>query len=131
MGEEYSALPFIDPNPIVGRTYPDGEAIAESLPVAYQPATNNQVPEGENCGNCEYFKPGELYCTKFDAPVRAVYWCAKWEPMDEEMVMTSAAIQQQIQQLLMSGVSNAEIQQQLGVTVDQIAEAAANAARTN
>jgi hypothetical protein len=47
------------------------------------------------------------------------------------MEMTSAATQQQIQQLLMSGVSNPEIQQQLGVTVDQIAEAAANAARTN
>ena len=131
MGEEYSALPFIDPNPITGRTYSDGEAIAESLPVAYQPATNAEVPEGENCGNCEYFKPGELYCVKFDAPVRAVYWCAKWEPADEQMVMTSAATQQQIQQLLMIGVSNSEIQQQLGVTVEQIAEAAANAARTN
>ena len=131
MGEEYTALPFIDPNPITGRTYPDGEAIAESLPVAYQPETNPDVPEGQNCGNCEYFKPGELYCVKFDAPVRAVYWCAKWEAADESMEMTSAATQQQIQQLLMSGVSNPEIQQQLGVTVDQIAEAAANAARTN
>ena len=84
MGEEYSDLPFIDPNPQVGRTYPDGEAINSNLPNAYQPASNAEVPEGQNCGNCEYYKPGELYCTKFDAPVRAVYWCAKWEPVEEE-----------------------------------------------
>ncbi len=84
MGEEKERLPFIDPNPQVGRLYPDGEPIADSLPNAYQPATNADVPEGQNCGNCEYYKPGELYCTKFDAPVRAVYWCAKWEPVEEE-----------------------------------------------
>jgi hypothetical protein len=84
MGEEYTDLPFIDPNPQPGRTYPDGEPIADSLPNAYQDSANPEVPEGENCGNCEYYKPGELYCTKFDAPVRAVYWCAKWEPMENE-----------------------------------------------
>jgi hypothetical protein len=83
LGEEKERLPFIDPNPQTGRTYPDGEPIADSLPNAYQPATNPDVPEGQNCGNCEYYKPGELYCTKFDAPVRAVFWCAKWEPMEE------------------------------------------------
>ena len=131
MGEEDEVLPFIDPNPITGRTYSDGQAIADSLPVAYQLASNADVPEGQNCGNCEYFKPGELYCTKFDAPVRAVYWCAKWEPADEEYAMTSAATQQQIQDLLMSGATNVQIQQELAVTVDQIVEAAANAARTN
>ena len=84
MGEEYSDLPFIDPNPQVGRQYPDGEMINSNLPNAYQPATNPDVPAGQNCGNCEYYKPGELYCTKFDAPVRAVFWCAKWEPVEEE-----------------------------------------------
>jgi hypothetical protein len=84
LGEEKERLPFIDPNPQTGRTYPDGEPIADSLPDAYQPATNSDVPEGQNCGNCEYYKPGELYCTKFDAPVRAVFWCAKWEPVEEE-----------------------------------------------
>jgi hypothetical protein len=83
LGEEKARLPFIDPNPIVGRTYEDGEAIADSLPVAYQPESNPDVPAGENCGNCEYYKAGEQYCIKFDAPVRAVYWCAKWEPMEE------------------------------------------------
>lgn len=84
LDEEYTRLPFIDPNPQPGRTYPDGEAIPDSLPAAYQLATNPDVPAGENCGNCEYYKPGELYCTKFDAPVRAVFWCAKWEPVEPE-----------------------------------------------
>jgi hypothetical protein len=83
MGEEKSDLPFIDPNPQTGRTYPDGEEINSNLPNAYQPASNAEVPEGQNCANCEYYKPGELYCTKFDAPVRAVYWCAKWEAAEE------------------------------------------------
>ena len=83
MGEEKEYLPFIDPNPQPGRLYPDGEEINANLPNAYQPATNAEVPEGQNCANCEYYKPGELYCTKFDAPVRAVYWCAKWEPYEE------------------------------------------------
>ena len=84
MGEDKSNLPFIDPNPQTGRTYPDGEEINSNLPNAYQPASNAEVPEGQNCENCEYYKPGELYCTKFDAPVRAVYWCAKWEPAEDE-----------------------------------------------
>jgi hypothetical protein len=84
LGEEKERLPFVDLNPQVGRLYPDGELIADSLPDAYQPATNPDVPAGQNCGNCEYYKPGELYCTKFDAPVRAVFWCAKWEPMEDE-----------------------------------------------
>jgi hypothetical protein len=84
LGEEKERLPFIDPNPQTGRTYPDGEPIADSLPNAYQPASNPDVPEGQACSNCEYYKPGELYCTKFDAPVRAVFWCAKWESAEED-----------------------------------------------
>jgi len=84
MGEEKERLPFIDPNPQPGRSYPDGEPIADSLPAAYQPADNAEVPEGQNCGNCEYYKPGEMYCYKFDAPVREIYWCAKWEPTEQE-----------------------------------------------
>ena len=84
MDEEKERLPFIDPNPQTGRTYSDGEPIADSLPAAYQPAANAEVPEGQNCGNCEYYKPGEQYCVKFDAPVREIYWCAKWEPMEQE-----------------------------------------------
>ena len=84
MGEEEEDLPFIDPNPQPGRTYPDGEPINANLPAAYQPASNPEVPEGQNCGNCEYYKPGELYCTKFDAPVRAVFWCAKWDEAEQD-----------------------------------------------
>jgi len=83
MGEEKEYLPFQDPNPQPGRLYPDGEEINANLPNAYQPASNAEIPEGQNCANCEYYKPGELYCTKFDAPVRAVYWCAKWEPTED------------------------------------------------
>ena len=131
MGEEDEMLPFIDPNPQPGRLYPDGLEINANLPAAYQPASNPDVPAGQNCGNCEYYKPGELYCTKFDAPVRAVYWCAKWEPYDETSVMTEQ-VMAEVQDLLMSGVSNVEIIARYpGLTVEDIAQAAASAARTN
>jgi hypothetical protein len=133
MDEEKEYLPFIDPNPMPGRTYPDGEPIADSLPVAYQPATNPDVPAGQNCANCEYFKPGELYCTKFDAPVRAVFWCAKWEPTEEnEYSIMTAEIMAQIQEMIMTGMTNAEIMTALpGITVEDIVAAAAQAARNN
>lgn len=78
MGEEKEALAYQDINPIPGRTYPDGEAIPESLPPAYMPAEESGYVD-QNCANCEYFKGTEGYCTKFDANVRPVYWCAKWE----------------------------------------------------
>jgi hypothetical protein len=91
MDEDYADLPFIDPNPQPGRLYPDGEEINANLPAAYQPASNADVPLGQNCANCGYYKPGELYCTKFDAPVRALFWCAKWEPMEEPTDLTDAA----------------------------------------
>lgn len=79
MGEEDELLAYQDIQPIPGRTYPDGEPIAESLPPAYMDSSNPEVPEGQNCANCEYYKSTESYCIKFDAPVRPVYWCAKWE----------------------------------------------------
>ena len=136
MDEEKEYLPFIDPNPMPGRTYPDGEAINANLPVAYQPATNPDVPVGQNCGNCEYYKPGEQYCYKFDAPVRAVFWCAKWDEADSEqgdaMSVMTAEVMVQVQEMLMSGMTNAEIIAAIpGLTVDDIAEAAAQAARNN
>ena len=131
MGEEKEYLPFIDPNPQPGRLYPDGEEINANLPNAYQPASNAEVPEGQNCANCEYFKPGELYCTKFDAPVRAVYWCAKWEAYDESSIMT-AEVMAQIQEMIMTGMTNAEIMAALpGITVEDIVSAASEAARNN
>ena len=84
MDEEKEALNFIDPNPQPGRTYPDGELIPDSLPNAYQDSANPEVPANQNCDNCEYYKPGELYCMKFDAPVRATWWCAKWDEAHDE-----------------------------------------------
>jgi hypothetical protein len=78
MGEEKELLSYIDINPIIGRTYPDGSPIPESLPPAYQPQETAPV-ENQNCANCEYFNSGEGYCIKFDANVKPVYWCAKWE----------------------------------------------------
>ncbi len=66
-----------------GRTYPDGETIPASLPPAYQDSANPDVPQGQNCANCEYWKGTESYCTKFDAPVRALYWCAKWDSKED------------------------------------------------
>ena len=134
MGEEPERLPFIDPNPQVGRTYPDGEIINSQLPAAYQLATNPDVPAGQNCGNCEYYKPGEMYCTKFDAPVRAVFWCAKWEPYEEEEYATviDADTMKQIQDMIMSGMVNADIIAALpGITVEDIVYAASEAARNN
>jgi hypothetical protein len=82
LGSEKERLPYQDINPIVGRTYPDGEAIPESLPPAYMPAQDSGKQD-QNCANCEYYKASEGYCTKFDANVRPVYWCAKWEPMED------------------------------------------------
>jgi len=79
MGEEKEVLTYNDINSIPGRTYPDGETIPESLPPAYVDATNAMVPTGQNCANCEYYKGTESYCTKFDANVRPLFWCAKWE----------------------------------------------------
>jgi hypothetical protein len=133
LGEEYTRLPFVDPNPQLGRTYPDGEPINANLPAAYQPAANPDVPAGQNCDNCEYYRPGELYCTKFDAPVRAVYWCAKWEPY-EDMAETPLTPAQslEIQRRLMQGETNAEIMADMpGVTVNMIATAAAIAVQDN
>jgi hypothetical protein len=134
LGEEKERLPFIDVNPQVGRLYPDGEIINSNLPAAYQPASNADVPVGQNCGNCEYYKPGEMYCTKFDAPVRAVFWCAKWEPYEEESYNAglNADVAKQIQDMIMTGMVNADIMAALpGVTVEDIVYAAAEAARNN
>ena len=132
MDEEPERLPFVDPNPQTGRTYSDGEAIPESLPAAYQLATNPDVPPGENCGNCEYYKPGELYCVKFDAPVRAVYWCAKWEGYEENVSIMSDEIKANIQQMIMTGMTNSDIITAVpGITVEDIVSAAADAARNN
>jgi hypothetical protein len=79
MGEEDSLLEYQDINPIEGRTYPDGEPIDPKLPPLYIDSSDPQVPTGQNCANCEYYKSSEGYCIKFDANVRPLFWCAKWE----------------------------------------------------
>ena len=57
--------------------YPDGKPISPDLPEAYDLATGS-----ENCKNCGYYLEG--LCTRWNnAPVRATYWCAAWEPMSE------------------------------------------------
>ena len=79
MGEEDELLAYQDINPITGRTYPDGEAIPTSLPPAYMDAKDSGTVD-QWCNNCEYYKSTEGYCIKFDANVRPLFWCAKWEP---------------------------------------------------
>jgi hypothetical protein len=79
MGYEKEDLPYTDPVSQPGRLYPEGDVIPETLPAAYQSAANPEVPQGQACGNCEYFKATDSYCTKFDAIVRPDYWCAKWD----------------------------------------------------
>jgi hypothetical protein len=55
--------------------YPDGTPISPDLPEAYDLATTS-----ENCKNCGYYLEG--LCTRWNnAPVKATYWCAAWEPM--------------------------------------------------
>jgi nicotinamide mononucleotide adenylyltransferase len=69
-----------------GRSYPDGEKIPNVLPPKYMPANSKEVPEGQNCYNCEYGSKNEgNYCNLFHAKVRPTYWCAKWEPSDKKV----------------------------------------------
>jgi len=69
-----------------GRSYPDGEKIPNVLPPKYMPANSKEVPEGQNCYNCEYGSKNEgNYCSLFHAKVRPTYWCAKWEPNNKKV----------------------------------------------
>jgi hypothetical protein len=67
--------------------YPDGEAIPDSLPPRYQPASFPGVPAKQNCANCGYYDTDTRKCDKFkgEPVVRPLYWCLKWEPMEEEV----------------------------------------------
>jgi len=60
-----------------GRKYPDGTMIDPKLPPAYRMGT-----EEKNCGNCEYFEGG-LCAAWNEAKVRAEYYCAKWEAIED------------------------------------------------
>ncbi len=62
------------------RIYADNnEAMSNLLPAAYkQPVSQEQL-----CSNCAFWKPGQnLNCTRWNAKVRANYWCAKYKPME-------------------------------------------------
>jgi hypothetical protein len=72
-------LTYTAERPISGRTYPDGQAIDPNLPAAYVSADTDGVPPGQNCSNCENFNSISGLCSKFDAPVRGTFWCAKWD----------------------------------------------------
>lgn len=73
--------------------YPDGEDIPESLPARYQPASFPGVPANQKCSNCGYYDAKTKKCSKFegDPVVRPSYWCAKWEPVEEEINEASLA----------------------------------------
>ena len=70
-----------------GRSYPDGEKIPNVLPPKYMAANSKEVPEGQECSNCEYYVENNNYCNKFDAKVKSNYWCAKWEPSNNKVSM--------------------------------------------
>ena len=56
--------------------------VPTNLPKAYQEGnlgrvqTNKLIPPNQNCENCFFYEQG--ICEKFDAEVKASYWCAKY-----------------------------------------------------
>jgi hypothetical protein len=69
------------------RRYPDGEPVDPRLPEAYQPSKNAAVPYGQQCANCEYYDPTIGQCTVWgNAPVKATWWCARWEAEPTQMI---------------------------------------------
>ena len=64
------------------RRYPDGEAIPSNLPEKYRKSRKDGETKGQACINCTHLEETEehrYYCDKFEAPVRAQYWCAAWK----------------------------------------------------
>ena len=53
------------------------------LPRNYRPASEDDVPQGKNCGNCGYY--GNGYCDFWDAKVKTNYYCNKWEGEEEDI----------------------------------------------
>ena len=58
----------------------DEEYEDRALPDNYRPASSEDVPEGRNCANCIFNL--NLYCTKWQAPIAANYYCNAWQPME-------------------------------------------------
>jgi uncharacterized protein len=69
-----------------GERYKKDKKKRRSLPDAYRPATDNDVPEGRACGNCAFFNEddvapdGRARCTKWDEYVEGGWYCDAWEP---------------------------------------------------
>jgi HK97 family phage prohead protease len=59
---------------------------ARQLPPSYRPADSEDVPEGRNCGNCEYFDSESNMCSAFNESVDAAHYCDRWEPMEDDSV---------------------------------------------
>ena len=58
------------------------------LPPSYRPANSDDVPQGRNCGNCEYLNAETGMCEAFNETVDASFYCDRWEavePDDSEM----------------------------------------------
>lgn len=83
-GNTFFVKEYVDPDSIItsDRTYPDGEVVDIRLPIAYQSALNDTVPEGQNCKNCAYYESRQ--CDRWaGAIVRPDYWCAAYEPGED------------------------------------------------
>ena len=65
---------------IVSQNRNEDEYQDRALPDNYRPASSDDVPEGLNCGNCIFNL--DLYCTKWQAPIAANYYCNAWQPME-------------------------------------------------
>ncbi len=57
---------------------------ARQLPPSYRPADSEDVPEGRNCGNCEYFDSESGMCSAFNETVKVEYYCDRWEPIESD-----------------------------------------------
>ncbi len=57
---------------------------ARQLPPSYRPADSEDVPEGRNCGNCEYFDAESGMCSAFNEVVDAAHYCDRWEPIESD-----------------------------------------------
>jgi HK97 family phage prohead protease len=59
------------------------------LPENYRPATDQDVPEGQACGNCAFFNEedvapdGRARCTQWDEYVEGGYYCNSWQARAE------------------------------------------------
>lgn len=61
------------------------------LPDNYRPALSKDVPEGQACGNCEYYDQDNIddsgekaYCTRWNDYVSGAFYCNAWEPHEDE-----------------------------------------------